>query len=107
MKAGTLYERPWINGRRTLRSLGTTDLQAALNEFRHRRGLGLEAGRGSRSMMKAVLEFHLPEAQECFEASAKGLEWKPVVAELDGRLCSWIKKRQHFATPAKVLSLCG
>ena len=104
LKAGTLYERPWINGRRTLRSLGTTDLQAALNEFRHRRGLGLEAGRGSRSMMKAVLEFNLPEAQECFEASAKGLEWKSVVAELDRRLCSWIKKRQHFATPAKALS---
>jgi len=101
LKADTLYERPWINGRRTLRSLGTTDLQAALNEFRRRRGLGLEAGCGSRAMMKAVLEFNLPEAQERFEASTKGLEWKSVVAELDRRLCSWIRERQHFATPAK------
>ena len=52
-------------------------------------------------MMKAVLEFNLPEAQERFEASTKGLEWKSVVAELDRRLCSWIRERQHFATPAK------
>ncbi len=103
LKAGTLYERPWINGRRTLRSLGTTDLRAALNEFRRRRGLGLEAGCGSRSTMKAVLEFNLPEAQERFEASARGLEWKSVVVELDRQLRSWIKERQHFATPAKAL----
>lgn len=105
LKEGTLYERPWINGRRTWRSLGTTDLQAALNEFRRRRGLGLEAGCGSRAIMKAVLEFNLPEAQERFEASAKGLEWKSVVAELDRRLCSWIKERQHFTTPAEAFRL--
>ena len=105
LKEGTLYERPWINGRRTWRSLGTADLQAALSEFRRRRELPLETGSRSRPTMKAVLEFNLPEAQERFEASAKGLEWKSVVAELDHRLCSWIKERQHFATPAKALRI--
>jgi len=103
LKAGTLYERPWVHGRRTLRSLGTTDLHAAQCELRRRRGLLLPPRCGGRSMMKAVLEFNLPEAQERFEASAKGLEWKSVVAELDRQLCSWIKERQHFATPAKAL----
>src|ERR1051325_4595308 len=41
LKAGTLYERPWVNGRRTLRSLGTKDLDAAQCELRRRRGLPL------------------------------------------------------------------
>ena len=101
LKVGTLYERPWINGRRTRRSLGTTDLQTAQCELRRRRGLPLPPGCGGRPMMKAVLEFNLPEAQEHFEASAKGLEWKSIAVELDRQLCSWIKERQHFATPAK------
>jgi len=48
-----------------------------------------------------MLEFNLPDAQERFEASAKGLEWKSVVVELDRQLYSWIKKRQHFASPPK------
>jgi hypothetical protein len=52
-------------------------------------------------MMKAILEFNLPEAQERFEASAKGLEWKSVVLKLDRQLNSWIKERQPFASPAK------
>lgn len=56
-------------------------------------------------MMKAVLEFNLPEAREHFEASAKGLEWKSVVAELDHQLDAWLKERQHFATPAKALRI--
>ena len=105
LKEGTLYERPWINGRRTWRSLGTTDLQAAQRELRRRRGLSTEPTCGSRPIMKAVLEFNLPEAQERFEASAKGLEWKSVVAGLDRELDSWIKERQHFATPAKAFRI--
>lgn len=104
-RTGTFYERPWINGRRTWRSLGTTDLQAAQRELRRRRGPLTEPECDSRPIMKAVLEFTLPEAQERFEASAKGLEWKSVVAELDRQLCSWIKERQHFATPAKALRI--
>ncbi len=56
--------------------------------------------------MKAVLEFNLPESQERFEASAKGLEWKSVVAELDSQINSWIKERKHFATPAKAFRVC-
>jgi hypothetical protein len=105
LKEGTLYERPWINGRRTWRSLGTTDLQTAQCEFRRRRGLPLESGCGDRLLMKAVLEFNLPEAQESFEASANGLEWKSVVLELDRQLCVWIKERQHFASSAKALRI--
>lgn len=101
LKAGTLYERPWINGRRTMRSLGTTDLQTAQYELRRRRGLPTGPGCGGRPTIKAVLEFNLPEAQAHFEASAKGLEWKCVVAELDRQLDSWIKERQHFASPLK------
>ena len=102
LKSQTLYERPWINGRRTYRSLGTTDLQAAKSEFRRRRGLSPEPARARhRPLVKAILEFNLPEAQESFEASAKGLEWKSVVLELDRQLYSWIKERQHFASPPK------
>ena len=104
-RTGTFYERPWINGRRTWRSLGTTDLQAAQRELRRRRGPSTEPTCGSRPIMKAVLEFNLPEAQERFEASAKGLEWKSVVAGLDRELDSWIKERQHFATPAKAFRI--
>jgi hypothetical protein len=51
--------------------------------------------------VRAILEFNLPEAHTRFEASAKGLEWKSVVVELDRQLYSWIKERQRFATPAK------
>lgn len=105
LRTGTFYERPWINGRRTWRSLDTTDLQAAQRELRRRRGLPTESERGGRPMVKAVLEFNLPEAQDHFEASAKGLEWKSVVAELDRQLGSWVKERQHFATPAKAFRL--
>ena len=104
-RTGTFYERPWINGRRTWRSLGTTDLQAAQRELRRRRGLPTESGCDSRPIMKAVLEFNLPEAKDRFDASAKGLEWKSVVAELDRQLDSWIKERQHFATPAKAFRI--
>ena len=105
LKEGTLYERPWINGRRTWRSLGTEDLQAALSEFRRRRELPLETGSRSRPTMKAVLEFNLPEAQERFEVSAKGLEWKSVVVELDRQLNTWINERQHFATPTRAFRI--
>ncbi len=98
LKSQTLYERPWINGRRTYRSLGTTDLQAAKCEFRRRRGLSPEPAR-DRPSVRAILEFALPEAQESFEASVKGLEWKTVVMDLDRQLHSWIKERQHFASP--------
>ena len=100
LKSQTLYERPWINGRRTYRSLGTTDLQTAKCEFRRRRGLSPEPA-CDRPLVRAMLEFNLPDAQERFEASAKGLEWKSVVVELDRQLYSWIKKRQHFASPPK------
>ncbi len=105
LKEGTLYERPWINGRRTWRSLGTTDLQAAQHELRRRRGLPTEPGCDSRPIMKAVLEFNLPEAKDRFDASAKGLEWKSVVLELDRQLDLWIKERQHSATPTKALRI--
>ena len=101
LKSQTLYERPWINGRRTYRSLGTTDLQAAKSEFRRRRGLSPEPAR-DRPLVRAILEFNLPEAQESFEASAKGLEWKSVVLELDRQLYSWIKERQRFTSLHKV-----
>src|SRR5437899_3130357 len=104
-RTGTFYERPWINGRRTWRSLGTTDLQAAQRELRRRRGPSTEPECGSRPIMKAVLEFNLPEAHERFEASAKGLEWKSVVVELDRQLYSWIKERQHFATPVEAFRI--
>jgi hypothetical protein len=100
LKSQTLYERPWINGRRTYRSLGTTDLQAAKCEFRRRRGLSPELAR-DRQSVRAILEFNLPEAQESFEASAKGLEWKTVVMDLDRQLYSWTKQRQQFASPAR------
>ena len=91
LKSQTLYERPWINGRRTYRSLGTTDLQAAKCEFRRRRGLSPEPAR-DRPLVRAILEFNLPEAQEHFEASATGVEWKTVVMELDRQLYSCIKE---------------
>ena len=104
LKSQTLYERPWINGRRTYRSLGTTDLQAAKSEFRRRRGLSPEPAR-DRPLVRAILEFNLPEAQESFEASAKGLEWKTVVMELDRQLYSWIKEQRPFASPANALRL--
>jgi hypothetical protein len=55
--------------------------------------------------MKAVLEFNLPEAKYRFDASAKGLEWKSVVLELDRQLDLWIKERQHSATPTKALRI--
>jgi hypothetical protein len=100
LKSQTFYERPWINGRRTYRSLGTTDLQTAKCEFRRRRGLSPEPAR-DRPSVRAILEFNLPEAQESFEASVKGLEWKTVVLDLDHQLHSWIKERQHFVPPAK------
>jgi len=104
-RTGTFYERPWINGRRTWRSLGTTDLQAAQRELRRRRGPSTEPECGSRPIMKAILEFNLPEAQERFEASAKGLEWKSIAVELDRQLCAWIKERQHFASPLKAFRI--
>src|SRR5437867_4556942 len=104
-RTGTFYERPWINGRRTWRSLGTTDLQAAQRELRRRRGLSTEPTCGSRPIMKAVLEFNLPEGQEGFEDSAKGLEWKFFDAGLDRELDSWIKERQQSATPAKAFRI--
>src|ERR1051326_9053555 len=104
-RTGTFYESPWVHGRRTWRSLGTTDLQAAQRELRRRRGPSTEPECGSRPIMKAVLEFNLPEAQERFEASAKGLEWKSIAVELDRQLCSWIKERQHFTTPSKAFRI--
>ena len=104
-RTGTFYERPWINGRRTWRSLGTTDLQAAQRELRRRRGPLTEPECGSQPMMKAILEFNLPEAQDRFDASAKGWEWKSVVVELDRQLDLWIKERQHSASPIKALRI--
>lgn len=100
LKSQTLYERPSINGRRTCRSLGTTDLQTAKCEFRRRRGLSPEPAR-ARPSVRAIPEFNLPEAQESFEASVKGLEWKTVVMDLDRHLYSWIKERHPFASPAR------
>lgn len=44
---GALYERPWINGRRTMRALGTTNERAARNEMARRRAAALASLSGA------------------------------------------------------------
>ena len=47
-----------------------------------------------RKIMKAILEFELPEDRENFDASAKGMDWALLVWDIDQFIRNKIKYEQ-------------
>ena len=53
--------------------------------------------------MKAILEFNLPEEEERFNATNKGMDWALVAWDIDQLLKNKLKYEEHVHDTRKVL----